>query len=679
MKFRNCFHFKYYLLAIYFIPNLTNAQVHIIQPLPLQDVTIQDAFWSPKLKVWDTKTVYDVLDKLEGKYETAAPVNKKEKGKSGPTNNAFLNFDRVAHGDKNTKLHDGPPWYDGLVYETIRGAADLLAVYPDARLQKKIDAYIVRIAKAQAADSDGYIDTYTTLTYSDRRWGKNGGDDKWQHDIYNAGMLAEAAVHYYKATHTTRLLNIAAKMSNYMYSEMGPAPKKNVIPGHGGPEEALLKMYLLFKKDPQLKKKLTVPVNEDNYYKLAKYWIENRGHYTASDGGFVRTNDSSYNEDHLPVFDQQTIEGHAVRATLLATGVSAMAVQNGDARYINTANNYWDNMIGKRMFITGGQGAVAEGERFGANYYLPESAYLETCASIGSAFFSEEMNQLKADGKYIDEFERVLYNNLLSGVSLSGDHYHYENPLTATDHPRWGWHGCPCCPPMILKMVGAVPGYIYATDDAALYVNLFIGSNATLSLKNVGTVTVQQVTNYPWKGKSLITINPASPKSFTVKVRVPGWANGEENPFGLYHSANTEKVVLKLNGKQINYQVENGYAAISLVWKKGDMIEINIPVQPRMVMPSDSVTTIKGKIAVLAGPVVYGFEAVDNPALNEYSIRQGAPLQLSFKPGLLNGVNTISGTANTATGTVKFTAIPFYAIGNRGKSYPYKVWLPQGN
>ena len=154
------------------------------------------------------------------------------------------------------------------------------------------------------------------------------------------------------------------------------------------------------------------------------------------------------------MLQQQTIEGHAVRATLLATGVTATALETKDPQYRNTANNYWNNMIGKRMFITGGEGAVAEGERFGADYYLPESAYLETCASIGAGFFSEQMNELEADGKYMDEFERIIYNNMLSGISLSGDHFFYENPLIGNGNKRWAWHSCPCCPPMILKMVG---------------------------------------------------------------------------------------------------------------------------------------------------------------------------------------------------------------------------------
>jgi DUF1680 family protein len=670
-----------FLFCSMLLPVLVGAQVDadqvkIINPVNLKDVKIQDGFWLPKLKVWDTKTVYDVLDKLEGKYIPDRKDIIEEKQKLGRTTNAFLNFDRVAQKQKDTKIHDGPPWYDGLVYETIKGASDLLATYPDARLEKKIDAYIVRIAAAQAADSTGYLNTYTTLMESNRHWGMNGGDDKWQHDIYNSGMLIEAAVHYYQATGKTKLLNVAVKLSNYIYNEIGPASTNNVIPGHGGSEEAMMKLYWLFKTNSKLKSRMTVPVNEDHYFAMSKLWIENRGNYKIKNTGLLRRNDSSYNQDHLPVFEQETIEGHAVRATLLATGVTSVAIENKDARYVKTANAYWNNMIGKRMFITGGEGAVADGERFGADYYLPESAYLETCASIGAGFFSQRMNQLKADGKYMDELERIIYNNLLSGISLAGDHYFYENPLKATNHIRWSWHGCPCCPPMFLKMIAVLPSFIYASSANAVYVNLFIGSEAKIKIKNNVAVNIKQVTNYPWNGKSVIKVNPSASSVFTVYVRIPGWSHGVENPFDLYRSSNPSPVCISVNKQTLNVLPVNGYAAINRQWKTGDVIELNLPVQPRMVFPNDAIASIKNKIAIAAGPVVYGLENTDNPELDNLSFNTTTSFSVSYKPELLNGINIINGTAiNSKSEKIKFIAIPFYAFNNRGES-SYIVWLP---
>jgi len=511
---------------------------------------------------------------------------------------------------------------------------------------------------------------------SNRHWGMNGGDDKWQHDVYNAGMLIDAAVHYYKATGKTKLLNVAVKFSNYICTIIGPASGNNVIPGHGGPEEAMVKLYWLLKAEPKLKARLTVPVNEDQYFEMAKLWVEQRGSYSIKNTGLQRRNDSSYNQDHMPVFEQQTIEGHAVRATLLATGVTAVAMERKDARYIKTANAYWDNMIGKRMFITGGEGAVANGERFGADYFLPESAYLETCAAIGAGFFSQRMNELKADGKYMDEFERVLYNNLLSGISLSGDHYFYENPLKATDHTRWAWHDCPCCPPMFLKMAGALPSFIYAQADNAIYVNLFIGSEARLQLNKNVSVLLQQVTNYPWQGKSVIRINPTVSSAFTVYLRIPGWARGAENPFDLYRSGIATPSLVSVNGRPVDAKPVNGYVAISRQWKKGDSVELILDVTPRRVFPNDAIASVKDKMVIAAGPIVYGLEKADNPDLETLSFNTAAPLKVTYVAGLLNGVNVINGTAtNDKSEQVKFTAIPFYTFNNRGAS-AYTVWLP---
>jgi DUF1680 family protein len=607
-----------------------------IHPLELTAVKIHDPFWSPKLRVWDSITVNDVFDKLEGHYVPDRQDLIDEKAAMGHTRDVLVNFDAVARGDKNTGVHDGPPWYDGLLYETIRGAADLLAQYPDARLEQKIDGIIEHIAAAQAADPDGYLETYTTLTRPNKRWGTHGGDDKWQHDIYNAGMLVEAGVHYYKATGKTKLLIVAVKMANYMSSQMGPAPRLNVIPGHGGPEEALLTLHQLFLAEPALAGRLGVPVHEQQYFELATYWITNRGHYGGPGSPYSRKSDSSYNQDQLPVFEQTTIEGHAVRATLLATGVTAVALENGDTRYSHVAERYWDNMIGKRMFITGGEGAIADGERFGPDYFLPESAYLETCASIGAGFFSERMNELKADGKYMDALERVIYNNLLSGIALDGRHYFYENPLKATDHVRWSWHSCPCCPPMILKMVSAIPRWVYGYNDGGVYVNLFIGSSARLSWRG-HPLGISESTQYPWDGGVSITVAPAEATRLALHVRMPGWAMGEENPYGLYSSRLVQRPTLRVNGRLVELRVVNGYAVIDRVWRRGDKVALLLPMQPRVVEAADAVSTLRGKLSVASGPVVYALEATDNAGLSQLTMKAGSPLRVSHRPGLLGG------------------------------------------
>lgn len=614
-------------------------------------------------------------------------------------NNVFANFDAVAQGKKGTGHHAGLPWFDGLIYETIRGIGDL---HPDSLLEARLDGYIDRIAAAQKADPTGYLNTYTDLMEPTHRWGDNGGFLRWQHDVYNAGMLIEAGVHYYRATGKTKLLEVATRYANYMSELMGPAPRRNLVPAHSGPEEAVFKLYQLYTEQPDLKTKLPVPVNEKAYYGLAKFWIENRGNHAGyplwsawgndkaekyikqekyKDGGAgaqPRPSWGNYAQDSISVFKQTTIEGHAVRATLLATGITAMALENHAPEYVRTATHLWDNMIGRRMFVTGGVGAIHDDEKFGPDFFLPTNAYLETCAAVGAGFFSQRMNELTGEGKYMDEFERVLYNNVLTGVSLSGTQYTYQNPLNAHRHARWNWHSCPCCPPMFLKIVSALPDYIYASTTDKLYVNLFMGSVASVKLTS-NTVALTQQTNYPWDGKVFIKLEPEKETAFTVCLRIPGWARGIENPYDLYRSNLRSAVAFRINGQRMTPAVVDGYAVIKRKWQKGDQIELTLPMEPRLITANEQVNDLSGRVAIASGPLIYCLESVDNRNLDSLTIDPSTPLQLKRQPTLLNGVNVISGVAlDPQSRQVPITAIPYYAVGNRD-GQGYKVWLPQSH
>lgn len=663
-------------------------------------VKIIDAFWGPKFDKWRKTTVNDVFNKFEGNYDPKkSPYLEKDFKKLGATRNAFKNFDLVAEGKRGIGKHNGPPWYDGLVYETIRGASDFLARYPDQSLEKRIDGYIDRIAAAQASDPDGYINTYTELMEPDHRWGFNGGMQRWQHDVYNAGMLMEAAIHYYKATGKTKLLTVAVKFANYMYEDMGPAPKKNVVPAHSGPEEAAIKLYWLFKQEPELKSKINVPVNENHYYELATFWLESRGHHvglplwgtwgTDSAESWIKANKyndekfgshrrptwGDYAQDSIPVFEQKTIEGHAVRATLLATGLTTAAIENKDPRYIQTAGTLWNNMVGHRMFITGGVGAIANDEKFGSDYYLPNDAYLETCAAVGAGFFSQRMNQLMDDGKYMDEFERVLYNNVLTGISEDGDHYTYQNPLSAEHQNRWEWHDCPCCPPMFLKMVSQMPDFIYLYDSGSLYVNLFVGNEATLNYNNQ-KISLKMDTRYPWNGKISLKVSPETATQLPIKVRIPNWALGKENPFGLYLSEARSPVTVRVNGKPMKVAPVNGYVTIDRLWKKGDEIQLGLPMQPRFITANEEVKVLNGQVAIASGPVVYSLEGNKNPGLEKLKIDTKSRMEIGYRPGLLGGINVITGSAvDDKSQKVPFVAIPYYAVGNIKTGDAYKVWV----
>lgn len=654
----------------------------------LDQVRIEDAFWSPKLETWRKITANDVLDKFEGKYTPFPGWD--------DTRDAFRNFDRVAEGQRDIKQHDGPEWYDGPVYESIRGIADFLAGHPNKEMEKRIDGYIDRIYAAQQTEPTGYINTHTQLMENDHRWGDNGGLLRGQHDVYNAGMLIEAGVHYYQATGKTRLLEIATRFANYMADYMGPEPRKNVVPAHSGPEEAVMTLYWLYKNEPELKDKLSIPVRESDYYDLVTFWIENRGHhcgyplwgtwgYRKSEkwikdacyhqtefGPHSRPCWGEYSQDSIPVLEQKTIEGHAVRATLMATGLAAAALENQSPQYIETAKRLWENMAGKRMFITGGVGAIHEDEKFGPDYFLPTDAYLETCAAVGAGFFSQRMNQLTRNARYMDEVERVLYNNVLTGVSLSGDKYTYQNPLNTDKPDRWEWHVCPCCPPMFLKIMSAMPSYIYAYQGDNIYVNLFIGSEVRIPIDKNNSVRLKQLTSYPWHGAVSIQVNPDKAGTFSIKVRIPGWAQGTENPYGLYQSNLKAPVKLKVNQKDILLRIVDGYAEISREWKKGDHIELELPMQPRLITASEAVKDLRGQVALASGPVIYCFEDADNPELPTLTLQPQTPLELSHDNDLLHGVNIIK-----CQSKIPAKAIPYYAVANRKESHSYKVWIPQ--
>jgi DUF1680 family protein len=629
-----------------------------LTPVPIQQVVVQDDFWAPKLKVWRQVTIPDCLGKFD---------------KDG----ALTNFDKIRDGTGGD--HGGPPWYDGLIYEMIRGCADFLAAERDAALETRLDGYIERIAAAAAKDPDGYLNTWTQLKAPAHRWGLDGGNDVEQHDVYNAGAMVEAAVHYYRATGKARLLQVATRLANHMADVMGPPPKRNVVPGHSLGEEALVKLYLLFRERPELKSRMTVPVDEQRYLKLAEFWIENRGNH---EGGrsFGRL-DGTYAQDHKPVLQQETIEGHAVRATLLCAGLVAAGNVNGREDYLAAARRLWENMVERRMYVIGGLGAVAGYEGFGPDYVLPNNGYLETCAAIGAGFFHHNMNLALADARYADELERTLYNAVLPGVSLQGNTYFYENPLEAgPQRTRWAWHGCPCCPPMFLKIMGALPGYICAQDEGGIYVNLFVGSQAEVRLR-AGKVRLHQTTRYPWDGKIKLLVEPERQMEFAVRLRLPGWC-GEPK--------------LEVNGRTPQaIQKVRGYACLQRKWRSGDVITLSLPMPVQRIKAHPKVEADIGRVALQRGPLVYCLEVVDNGGhVRNLVIPPEAPLTAQHRPDLFGGVTVIQGPAMAVHSEpwpdplylpssrlhgvthTQFTAIPYFANANR-QSGEMMVWMAE--
>jgi len=644
----------------------SSQEFNQLTPVPIQSVTVEDSFWSPKREIWQEVTIPDCFIKFEN-----------DRG------GALNNFDRVRDGKSDG--HAGPPWYDGLIYEMIRGSADFLAAKPDPVLESRIDGYIGRIAAAQGRDPNGYLNTWTQLEHPNQRWGLNGGNDGYQHEMYNVGALSEAAVHYYQATRKTSLLKVAVKLANYTCDQVGPSPKYELVPNHAIVEEAFANLYLFFLKYPELKRVMPVPIDERRYLELAQYWVEARGHQRKDQPSY-----GAYNQDHKPVFEQTTIEGHAVRAALLCAGVTALASINGRDDYREAAIRLWRNMTEKKMYVTGGIGATAAGEAFGKEFFLPNDGYLETCGAVGAAFFAHNLNLLTGDGCYADVLERELYNGALAGVSAAGNSYTYVNPLEAPHgNSRWSWNGCPCCPPMFLKLMGALPGYIYAQDKAGIYVTLFVGSRAQLQVAG-RKVVIKQTTDYPWQGEVKITVDPAKPTAFDLHIRIPGWCQGSSFPDGLYQAPNRPlqgAARLKVNGKVVEEpDIVRGYATVHRRWKSGDVVQLTLDMPVQRLQANQLVEADKGRVVLMRGPLVYCFEGADNGgAIKHLIIPAGTQFRPEYRSSLLGGVTVLQATATgvfqtpaNAVVSVPFTvtATPYYANANRG-TCQMQVWMPE--
>jgi DUF1680 family protein len=635
-----------------------------VKPVPFTAVHFNDVFWAPRIEINRTVTIPFAFEKCE---ETKR----------------IYHFERAAAALRGEQLQDkrppGYPFDDTDVYKVLEGASYSLSVHPDAKLESYLNSLIAKIGAAQ--EPDGYL--YTTRTIDPEHPHEWAGKKRWEmekvdsHELYDLGHLYEAAVAHYQATGNRSLLDIALKTADLLTQTFGPG-KRSIWPGHQITEMGLVKLYRV--------------TGEQRYLDLAKFMLDERG--PDGDRGAGR----AYNQSHQKVVEQTEAVGHAVRATYMYSGIADVAALTGDTAYLNAIDKIWENVAGKKLYLTGGIGATGSGEAFGRDFELPNmTAYNETCAAIGNDYWNYRLFLLHADARYIDVMERTLYNGLISGVSLDGKSFFYPNPLESKgQHQRSPWFGVACCPGNITRFLASVPGYVYAQQGDALYVNLFVGSRAEIKMDNGRAVKMVQETRYPWDGHVKMTVNPDKSEQFAINVRIPGWARDEAVPSDLYRFQDkvNEPVTLKVNGKPVTLELEKGYVSLNRTWKPGDVIELALPMPVRRIVANDQVEADRGRSALQRGPLVYCAEWPDNPgghvrnlmlpASAPDSAKDGAKLIAEFKPDLLNGVTVIKGKAFAlgydAEGKVTrteqdFTAIPYYAWANRGRGEMI-VWLP---
>lgn len=619
-----------------------------IDPVPFTSVKVSDSFWGQRLKASREVTIPLAFSKCE------------ETGR-------YRNFELAAHPSDTTKV-TGYSFDDTDVYKTIEGASYSLQTYPDKQLAHYMDSVLDIVAAAQ--EPDGYL--YTARTMNPKHPHEWAGSKRWEkveelsHEFYNLGHMVEGAIAHYQATGSRKFLDIAIRYADCVCREIGDGEGQVVrVPGHQIAEMALAKLYLV--------------TGDQKYLDQAKFFLDKRGYTSRKD---------EYSQAHKPVIEQDEAVGHAVRAAYMYAGMADVAALTGDTSYVHAIDRIWDNIVSKKLYITGGIGATNQGEAFGKNYELPNmSAYCETCAAIGNVYVNYRLFLLHGDAKYYDVLERTLYNGLISGVSLDGGGFFYPNPLESMgQHQRQPWFGCACCPSNICRFIPSLPGYVYAVKDNQVYVNLFMGNEAELKVGGK-KVILHQETRYPWDGHVTLTVDKNAAGTFAMKIRIPGWVRNQVVPSDLYTYSDGKRpgYSVKVNGEAVTSALEQGYFTIERKWKKGDRIELQLDMEVRTVKANGKVEADRGRMAVERGPIVYCAEWPDND-FNVLSLlmNQHPQFEVVEKPGLLYGLNQIKTSVQTLEydeqGRLlakdrQLTLIPYYAWAHRGPGN-MAVWLP---
>ena len=647
-----------------------------ITPVPFTAVKVTPGtFWGQRLQASRDVTIPLAFSKCE-------------------TEQRYTNFEQAAEHikdpSKTFKVTMGYSFDDTDPYKTLEGAAYLMQTHRDARINgtpidKYCDSVIAIIAAAQ--EPDGYL--YTARTQNPAEPHNWAGSKRWQlvedlsHEFYNLGHLCEAAVAHYNATGKKNLLNIAMKFADVVCKEVGANPgQAKVVPGHQIAEMGLAKLYTATGDKKYLEQ---AKFFLDQRGKVDPSWTRQRGGMYDADGYMHKINE--YAQSHKPVLEQDEAVGHAVRAGYMYAGMADVAALTGDKGYIEAIDRIWENIVGKKYYLTGGVGATSSGEAFGDNYELPNmSAYCETCAAIAQVYLNYRLFLLHGESKYYDALERTLYNGVLSGISIDGGKFFYPNPLQSMgQHQRQAWFGCACCPSNAARFIPSFPQYIYAVKDNSLYVNLIAGNETTVKVGGKA-VTLVQETNYPWDGDITMTVKKSAGK-FAINIRIPGWVRGQVVPSDLYHYADGKslKYNIQVNGQTVESELKDGYFVIDRKWKAGDKISVHFDMDSRLVRANGKVAADKGRAAIERGPLVYCAEWPDNTC-------DVLSVLLNQEPKCTIGHVTIAETdvqtLVTSAQTLKFddngrlqttdetlTLIPYYAWAHRGNGN-MAVWLP---
>ena len=618
-----------------------------VKPVTFNHVEVQDRFWTPRLEASRSVTIPYAFQQCS------------ETGR-------IRNFEKAAGREEGD--FEGTRFDDSDVYKIMEGASYSLWGHEDDQLREYLEGLVEVMAEAQW--EDGYLFTFYSLP--ERR-----PDERWtnvesNHELYCMGHMYEAAVAHHQETGTKRFLDVATKNADLVCRVFNPDGRTDP-PGHQEIEIALCKLYRA--------------TGNEKYLDQAKFFLDQRGHEgnrgPKGEGDLYGT----YSQDDIPVVEQTEAVGHSVRAAYLYTGMADVAALTGDMEYVNAIDRIWEDVVNTKLYVTGGIGATGGHEGFGGPYELPNhTAYCETCASIANVLWNHRMFLMRGDAKYIDVLERTMYNAALSGVSIEGNRFFYPNVLASVaGRERSAWFGCACCPSNVARFIPSIPGFAYAYAGDDIYVNLYLSGKAVI---DTGTheVKLATATNYPWTGAIKIRIYSDAAAPYAFLLRIPGWAREQPVPSDLYSFARemSEEISANVNGTPVPLDLDKGYLRIERHWKKGDLIELNVPMPVRRVVSHGNVAANKDRIALQRGPIVFCLEGEDNSGqVFDLFIPDDADLNAQYEPELVGGVATLFGEAQTAKRTLDgkivadsprtFKAIPYYAWAHRGRT-PMTVW-----
>ena len=633
----------------------------------MDDVKWTNGFWAERFRVCKDSMVPGMWEKLS----------------DADVSHAYRNFE-IASGEEKG-IHKGQPFSDGDFYKWLESAASVYALTRDEELDRLMDDIIQVIVQSQR--EDGYIHTPVIIDQLNKTSGKKEFQERLDFETYNMGHLMTAACVHYRATGKTTLLDAARKAADFLYdfykSSSPELARSAICPSH---YMGVVEMYRT--------------TGDHKYRELAESLINIRS---------LVKNGTDHNQDRIPFRQQSKAVGHAVRANYLYAGVSDVYAETGDDSLMNALNLIWDDVVQKKMYITGACGALYDGvspdgtsynpvkiqqvhQAYGRDYQLPNiTAHNESCANIGNILWNWRMLLITGDVRYADIMELTMYNSLLAGVSLDGKGYFYTNPLCVTDDItyilRWSKQReeyisyCNCCPPNTIRTIAEIHNYVYSMSDKGLYINFYGGNTLSTTLKDGSELKLTQVTGYPWDGNIKISFEQVPEKEFSVFLRIPGWC---------------DKAEIWINQRRSELiPVPGEYEEIRRKWTGGDEVKLIIPMPVKLIEAHPLVEETRNQIAVKRGPIVYCLESVDVPETNKiFDIV--IPAKIDLIPRKIKIKNSeimcLEGEALLTDNSgwegllyrelpednplpVNIRLIPYYAWGNRGHS-EMTVWMP---